>query len=416
MTQLTIPNPQDLQGRTLFDASGEGIGTIEGVYLDNLTRYPEWAAVRLGPDALALVPLAEASLAAGRVQVSYDRFTVLSAPHALAGLDSEVTEETEEDLHRYYANGSSSNGRVDEVKEAAADVKDQAAGAAAQVAGEVKEQVADMAGEAADMAGEVATNAKEQAASVVEVAQEETVEIAHQASAEARDLLETTKTELEEQAEAQLAQVAETLHRLAGQALALVRGNAEQAGPVGDLVARAGEELQSVAISIDAKGSPGLLEDARRVVRQRPRAAVIGAAAAVVAGAKLMGTPAGERLKERLAPLKEQAIEAGRSVAEEMKPVAQQHVGQMKAVAAQAAEQVRHEAQGTAEDVKATATGAGKTVKGTARRSATEVKGRARQSSATTKSTVRRAAPRAAAARSAGTRPGQPAASAGRPR
>ncbi|MGH9265017.1 MAG: PRC-barrel domain-containing protein, partial [Acidimicrobiales bacterium] len=67
MTQLTMPNPQDLQGQVLYDPSGEGIGVIEGVYLDNVTRTPEWAAVRLSPDALALVPLAEASPARGGV-------------------------------------------------------------------------------------------------------------------------------------------------------------------------------------------------------------------------------------------------------------------------------------------------------------------------------------------------------------
>lgn len=416
MTQLTISNPQELQGRTLFDGNGEGIGTIEGVYLDNVTRRPEWAAVRLGPDALALVPLAEALLDAGRVQVGYDRAMVLSAPYSLSGVDGEVTEETEETLYRYYAaghtNGASSNGRVEEVKEAAADVKEQAAGAAAEVAGEVREQAGDLASEATAEAADVLSRARDQAGSVVEVAKEETAEVAQRASAEARELIETTKTELQGQAETQLAQLAETLHRLAGQALALARGNAEQAGPVGDLVGRAGEELQSVAMGIDAKGPPGLLEDAQRVVRQRPRAAIIGTAAAVVAGAKLMGTPAGERLKERLAPLKEQAIEAGRNVAEEMKPVAQQRVGQMKAVATQAAEQLKHEAQGTADDVKATATQAGKTVKGTAKRSSTEVKGTAKQSSATTKRTVRQPAPRRATARQA---PARPTAATGRP-
>ena len=67
-----------------------------------------------------------------------------------------------------------------------------------------------------------------------------------------------------------------------------------------ELVGRAGEELQSVAAGIDERGSAGLLSDAQRAVRQRPRAAIIGTAAAIVAGARLMGTPAGERLKERL--------------------------------------------------------------------------------------------------------------------
>ncbi len=38
MTQLTVPNPQDLQGQVLYDAGGDGIGVIEGIYLDNATR------------------------------------------------------------------------------------------------------------------------------------------------------------------------------------------------------------------------------------------------------------------------------------------------------------------------------------------------------------------------------------------
>lgn len=393
MTQLTIPNPQDLQGQMLFDVEGEGIGVVEGVYLDNLTRTPEWAAVRLGPDSLALVPLAEASLVSGGVQVDYDRAMVQSAPHRLSGLDSEVTEETEDQLMRYYAgDGGSSNGRAAAVADAAQEVAGEVKEQAADVAGEAKEQAAEVAGEAREQAADVAAAAKEQAVSVVETAKEETAEVVQQASAEARELYETTKTEVQQQAETQLEQFAETLHRLAGQTLALARGNADQAGPVGEVVGRAGQELRSMAQGIQARGSAGLLQDAQRVVRQRPRAAIIGTAVAVVAGAKVMGTPAGERLKEKLAPLKDQAIEAGRNVAEELKPVAQQRVEQMKAVATQAADQVKQEAQGTAEDVKGTATRAGKTVKGTAKQSVTEVKGTARQSSTKARTAARSAA------------------------
>jgi hypothetical protein len=398
VTSLTLPKPVDLQGRTLFDATGQGIGTIEGVYLDNVTRAPEWAGVRLGPGALALVPLSGASMGPSGVRVDFDRATVLAAPHRLTGLDSEVTEETEETLYDYYAGGGSAGGddgtgkvgeAVDVAKDVAVDVKEQAA----DVAGTARDEAADVAGEAKEQAADVVASAKEQASSVVATAREETAEVVHQASSEARELLGTTKTELQTQAETQLEQFAETLHRLAGQALALARGNADQSGQVGELVGRAGRELQSVAADIRANGSAGILEGAQRTVKQRPRAAIIGTAAAVVAGAKLMGTPAGERIKERLAPLKEQAIEAGRSVADELKPVAQQRVENVKAVAARAADEVRQEAQGTAEDVKQTATQAGKTVKGTAKRSATDVKGTAKRSAATTKRTARAAAP-----------------------
>ena len=413
MTQLTVPNPQDLQGQVLYDASGEGLGIIEGVYLDNVTRDAEWAAVRLGPGAIALVPLSEASTTRGGVQVEYDRQTVLGAPFQLSSLDNEVTEETEQLLYRYYRGGNDGDGSspvteraaevaedakaqaaevADMAKEQAAEVADVAKEEAVEVAEVAKAEAADVASSAKEEAVEVAAAAKDQAATVVDLAKEETAEVAEVAAAEARELLDTTRTELEGQAELQLEQIAESLYRLAGQALALARGNPDQAGPLGDLVGRAGQELQTVASGIEERGSAGLLSDAQRVVRQRPRAAIFGTAAAVVAGARLMGTPAGERLKERLAPLKDQAVEAGKSVAEELKPIAQQRAEQVKSTVTQAADQVKQEAQGTAEDVKGTAKQSAQTVKTTAKRSATAVKGTARQSSTTVKGTAKQAA------------------------
>jgi hypothetical protein len=209
-------------------------------------------------------------------------------------------------------------------------------------------------------------------------------------------MVETTRSELESQAETQIEQIAESLHRLAGQALALARGNPESAGQLGELVGRTGEELQSVAAGIEERGSAGLLSDAQRAVRQRPRAAIIGTAAAIVAGARLMGTPAGERLKEYVAPLKDQAIEAGKTVAEELKPIAQQRAERVKAVATQAADQVKADAQGTVEDVKGTTKRTTQAVKGTAKRSAATVKGTAKDSGAAVKTKAKRTA-RAAA-------------------
>lgn len=399
MTQLTIPNPQDLQGQVLFDAAGEEIGIIEGVYLDNTTRAPEWAAVRIGPEALALVPLGDASPARGGARVDFDRDTVLDAPFQLTALDNEVTEENEQLLYEYYEGGGS-YPPVEEAKDEATEVlgtaKDEAAevattarDSAIEVAGTASEEAADVAATAKERAGQVAGTVKEEAAAVVDVAKSEAAEVVHAAAAEARDMAETTKGQLESQAETQLEQIAETLHRLAGQALALARGNADQSGSLGELVGRSGQQLQSVAAGIDERGSAGLLTDAQRVVRQRPRAAIIGTAAAVVAGARLMGTPAGERLKERLAPLKEQAIEAGKTVAEELKPIAQQRVEQVKTTATQAVDQVKQDAQGTVEDVKGTAERSAKVVKGTAKRSATVVKGTAKQSTSAVKGTAK---------------------------
>ena len=392
---LTMPNPQDLQGQMLFDASGEGIGEIEGIYLDNVTRAPEWAAVRLDADSLALVPLSSASPAPGGVAVDYDLDMVLDAPFHLTALDNEVTEETEQLLYRYYEDGGSTEA-LDTAKSQAADVASTAKEEAAEVAATAKAEAADVAASAKAQAHDVVSTAKEEATAVVGMVKEETADVVEVAASEARELVETTASELESQAEIQLEQIAESLHRVAGQALALARGNADHAGQLGELVGRAGREMQTVAAGIDEKGSAGVLSDAQRVVRQRPRAAIIGTAAAVVAGARLMGTPAGDRLKERLAPLKEQAIEAGKNVAGELKPIAQQRAEHVKAVATSAVDQVKQDAQGTVEDVKGTAATSARTVKGTAKRSATAVKGTAAKSSTTVKGTAKRTA-RAAA-------------------
>jgi gas vesicle protein len=400
---ITLPNPQDLQGQVLYDASGTEIGVIEGVYLDNATRQPEWAAVRLGPEAIALVPLAGASTTSGGAQVEFDLDTVLDAPFQLTALDNEVTEETEQLLYRYYEGDGAGAGVAEEAREVASTVKDDAADVAstakeeaADVAATAKEEAAEVAASAKEEAADVASTAKDQAASVVELAKEETADVAEVVAAEARDMVESTRSELEIQAQTQLEQISESLYRLAGQALALARGNPEQAGPLGELVGRAGHELQGVAIGIEERGSAGMLSDAQRIVRQRPRAAIIGTAAAVVAGARLMGTPAGERLKEYVAPLKEQAIEAGKNVAEELKPIAQARAERVKTVAVQAADQVKADAQGTVQDVKGTTKQSAQAVKSTAKRSATTVKGTAKRSSSTVKTTAKRSA-RAAA-------------------
>ena len=395
---ITVPNPQDLQGQVLYDSSGQEIGLIEGVYLDNQTRRPEWAAVRLGPDALGLVPLSDAIPAPGGARVDFELEMVLDAPFYLTALDNEVTEETEQLLYRYYAGSESAGGgAVDEARDVAATVKGEASDVAARakdeasdVAARAKEEAADVASSAKAQAGDVAATAKEQAASVVDLAKAETSEVAEVVSAEARDMVETTRSELETQAETQIEQIAESMHRLAGEALALARGNADQAGPLGDLVGRAGEELQTVAVGIEERGSAGVLTDVQRAVRQRPRAAIIGTAAAIVAGARLMGTPAGERLKDYVAPLKDQAIEAGKSVAEELKPIAQQRAERVKTIATQAADQVKQDAQDTVEDVKGTTKRSTQAVKGTAKRSTATVKGTAKQSTGTVKTTAKR--------------------------
>lgn len=383
MVQVMIANPQDLTGQTAFDLEGAEVGTIAGVYLDNATRRPEWAAVRIDGSTLTLVPLDGARTARGGLELGFDRQLIARSPFREHDLIREVSQDTEDKLYRHYGlrgdgdGGGQSNGNGFDLPEPVQ---------------EVKEEVQDTAATAADKATEVAGTAKEQAASVVETAKEEAAEVASEVSTQAREMVETTRSQLSGQASTQVQALADGMHRLAGQALALARGNPEMAGPVADWVGRAGREVQTVAGNIDAKGGVGLLDDATRIVRERPRAVVFGTAIALVAGGKLFRSPAGDKVKEKLAPLKEQAVQAGRNVAEELKPVAQQRVEQIKTVATNAADQIKADAQGAAEDVKGEAKRSSRAVKGTARSSAETVRATAKSSARTVRSTARQRA------------------------
>ena len=386
MSRSKIPSADELRGELVVDADGQQIGNILGVYLDNETRQPEWLALRLPSTAITLVPVAEASLGARGLQVPFAREHVLHAPYRQAQLAQAISEEQEEALYRHYVSGDARRSTRQPPPTPAAAGAEATAGeqgvavargavSAARHVGETASAGGrQVAASAARQAAAVASNAKEQAGAVAETARQQVAQVGEEASAQARELLGTTTDQIVDQAQAQLDQLAEALHRLAGQALALARGNPDMAGPVAELVGRAGAELHSVSTTIEARGSQGLLEDTQRVVRDHPTAAWVVTALALVGGAKLVASPAGDRVKTMVAPLKDQAIEAGRSVAEELKPVVQQRVEGVKAVATQAADQLKQEVQASAQDIKGTASTSASAVKATAAESASTVK------------------------------------------
>lgn len=108
-------------------------------------------------------------------------------------------------------------------------------------------------------------------------------------------------------------------------------------------------------------------------------------------------------VKERVEPLKDQALEAGRTIMGELKPAAQGSLEQVKERAAGAVEQVKGEARGAAEELKQGAQTASGQVKQTtraasgrarseAKRSTAAVKGEAKQSATAAKQAVKRTA------------------------
>ena len=92
----------DWRGRTLVDESGDKIGTIDEIYLDDVTGQPEWLTVNTGlfGTKSSFVPLAEARADGDDVRVPYAKSQIKDAPGVDA--DQHLSEDEERELYRYY--------------------------------------------------------------------------------------------------------------------------------------------------------------------------------------------------------------------------------------------------------------------------------------------------------------------------
>ena len=72
----------DWQGRTVLDRNGDKIGTIDSLYVDDLTDKPEWALVNTGlfGTKSSFVPIAGASPRGEDVVVQVEAQQVRDAP------------------------------------------------------------------------------------------------------------------------------------------------------------------------------------------------------------------------------------------------------------------------------------------------------------------------------------------------
>ena len=104
------------------------------------------------------------------------------------------------------------------------------------------------------------------------------------------------------------------------------------------------------------------------------------------------GQAAGTVRQEVVEPLKQQAVQAGKAVAGELQPAAQQRVERVKRTATTAATRVKEEAQSSAGDVQSQAGAAAQSVKGQAKRATKTTKSQAKAAAGTTKSTAKRSA------------------------
>ena len=137
----------------------------------------------------------------------------------------------------------------------------------------VKDEAANVAGQAAGAAQNVAATAKEEVSNV-----------ASEVKTSARDLLNQTKSDLASQAGTQQQKAAAGIHTISSQLRTMADAPDEQ-GVASDLIRQAADRSASIASWLENRNPDSLLEEAKTFARQRPGAfLLIAAGAGLVAG------------------------------------------------------------------------------------------------------------------------------------
>jgi len=103
---------RDIIGSTLMDSSGDKVGKVGQLFLDDQTGQPEWVAVNTGLFGTkeSFVPLSDASFSGGELRVPYAKSQIKDAPQIDAG--GHLDESDEDRLYAHYGL-SSTAGRLD---------------------------------------------------------------------------------------------------------------------------------------------------------------------------------------------------------------------------------------------------------------------------------------------------------------
>jgi len=99
---VNVSDPAQLSGLTVTGPDGQKLGKVDGVFLDNVTHRPEWAAVKSGlfGSHVSLLPLAAADLAGDELRVPFGKDALESAPHH--DPDRELSAQDEKELFEHY--------------------------------------------------------------------------------------------------------------------------------------------------------------------------------------------------------------------------------------------------------------------------------------------------------------------------
>jgi len=108
---VLVPDYDVLNGASVTNDLGEGLGTINGLFVDDSSHTPTWVAVTSGLFGRhhSLVPLAQALWSEGQLFVPYTKDDLSSAPHS--DPDTPLTAEEEAELFAHYNVGYSDRDR-----------------------------------------------------------------------------------------------------------------------------------------------------------------------------------------------------------------------------------------------------------------------------------------------------------------
>lgn len=108
---MLVPNYDVLDGAEVWNDLDEKLGTVGGLFIDDVSSTPTWVAVRSGLFGRhhSLVPLAQALWAQERLLVPYTSDELSAAPHS--DPDEPLDAEAEQQLFAYYNVGFSDRDR-----------------------------------------------------------------------------------------------------------------------------------------------------------------------------------------------------------------------------------------------------------------------------------------------------------------